>query len=291
MNIFKRVFRRVYLKVLSRVNLLQYNKTRYYYSLGRKLNVKNPQTLDEKIVYMSFNSDISLWAECADKIKVRDYVTNHGFGYMLNELYGVYDKPEQINYDQLPDKFVIKTNHASGTNIIVKDKSLINKAEINKQLNEWLKTDYSRKSGDPHYSMIQPRILIEKFLNDYSGYNSETSLADYKFFCINGEPVCVEMMTDRANHSHKRRFYDMDWKVRDEWMLEGYPVAEVAEKPEPFDEMRKAAKELSVDFCFVRVDFYIINGKPIFGELTFTPGATECSQKFQEDMGRKMIIK
>lgn len=290
MNIIKKVFYRCRLLYLRRTNLLEYNKTMYYYTLGREINLKNPKSLDEKIIYMSFFTDTTLWSRCADKVAVRDYVKEHGFGYMLNEVYGVYERPQEIDYNKLPSGFVIKTNHASGTNIIVKNKQELDISKTNEQLEKWLKMDYSRVSGDPHYSSIKPLILIEKLLSDNSSYNTDTSLADFKFFCINGTPVAVEMMTDRFNHTHKRRFYDMDWNPHDEWMLEGYPVAEISEKPVPFEEMKQAAITLSKDFCFVRVDFYVINNKPVFGELTFTPGATECSQLFLEEQGAKLVL-
>lgn len=290
MNIIQKVIFRCRLLYLRRTNLLEYNKAMYYYTLGREIDLNNPKTLDEKIIYMSFFTDTTLWSRCADKVAVRDYVKELGYGYMLNEVYGVYENTQQIDYDKLPSEFVIKTNHASGTNIIVKNKEDLDIVKTNKQIERWLKMDYSKVSGDPHYSRIKPLILIEKLLSDNSSYNTKTSLADFKFFCVNGTPIAVEMMTDRFNHTHKRRFYDMEWKPKDEWMLEGFPVAELSEKPVPFEEMKKAAETLSKDFCFVRVDFYVINNKPIFGELTFTPGVTECSRLFQEELGAKLIL-
>jgi hypothetical protein len=245
--------------------------------------------MDEKIIYLSFNTDTSRWSECADKVKVREYIRECGYEEILPVVYGVYEDATQIDFNALPNCFVAKTNNASGTNIIVKDKRKADLTAIVKKLNAWLKRDYSKYSGDPHYSKIPPKILIEELLSDKSPYNS-TSLADYKFFCVAGKPICVEMMTDRTAHSHKRRFYDMDWNPHDEWMLKGYPVADIAEKPVPFEDMKRIASVLSRPFRFVRVDFYVINNKPIFGELTFTPGETECSDELEKMIGEQIKL-
>ncbi len=280
----RKIIRRLRLEFLRRFNLLGYNCYMYELATGRKVDLKNPKTMDEKIIYMSFFTDTSRWSECADKVKVREYIKECGYENILTKQFGVYETPSEIDYKQLPEGFVIKTNNASGTNIIVREKSKADFVQINKQLDKWLKTDYSKTSGDPHYRGITPRILVEELLADDAPFN-RPSLADFKFFCVHGMPQCVEMMTDRTRNSHKRRFYDMNWNVRDEWMLKGYPVADVVSKPDPIDEMRDIATKLSQPFKFVRVDFYIINNKPVFGELTFTPGETECSDELENYLG------
>ena len=285
----KRVVNRVKLEYYSRTNLLNYNRFRYYLNTGRVVNLEHPTTMDEKIIYMSFYTDTTNWSECADKVKVRDYIIKCGYKEILPFVYGVFNKAEEIDFSVLPNSFVAKTNNASGTNIIVRDKSKADLTDIIKKLNKWLKWDYSRCSGDPHYKRIPPKIIVEELLSDESPYNA-TSLADYKFFCVSGKPLCVEMMTDRTPHSHKRRFYDMDWNVHDEWMLKGYPIAEIANKPVPFEEMKVIASTLSEPFKFVRVDLYVINDKPIFGELTFTPGETECSNELEYFVGSQIQL-
>lgn len=285
MNYLKKIFRRAYIEYLRQFDLKGYNCYMYELNTGRKVNLKNPRTLDDKIIYMSFYTDTSKWSELADKVKVRDYIIAKGYGDILTKQYGVYTTPDEIDFDALPaDGFVIKTNNASTTNIIIRDKSNLNVCQVKNQLRKWLKWNYSKISGDPHYAKIKPMILIEELLKDDSPFNTP-SLADFKFFCSEGRPLCVEMMTDRTRTSHRRRFYDMEWNVRDEWMMAGYPVADVAEKPVVFDEMKAIASDLSKEFKFVRVDFYIINGKPVFGELTFTPGATECSTELEYYLG------
>lgn len=285
----KKVINKVKLEYYRRYNLLEYNRLRYYLNTGRLINLSDPRTMDEKIIYMSFNTDTSKWSECADKVKVREYIKECGYAGILPVVFGVYDDANQIDFSILPNSFVAKTNNASGTNIIVRDKSKADLQAIVKKLNAWLERDYSKYSGDPHYGRIPPKILIEELLGDNSPYNA-TSLADYKFFCVGGKPVCVEMMTDRTAHSHKRRFYDMDWNAHDEWMLKGYPVADLAQRPVPFEEMKAIASSLSSPFKFVRVDFYVINDKPVFGELTFTPGETECSDELEVLIGNKIQL-
>ena len=285
----RKIVNRVKLEYFRHFNLLEYNRLRYYLNTGRIVNLDNPSTMDEKIIFMSYNTDTTKWSECADKIRVRDYITACGFEEILPVVYGVYNNAEEIDFAALPNSFVAKTNNASGTNIIVRDKKRADIPAIKKKLNKWLKMDYSKRSGDPHYKRIPPRILIEELLSDDSKYNA-TSLADYKFFCVAGETICVEMMTDRTPRSHRRRFYDMDWNVHDEWMLKGYPIAEIAQRPLPFEQMKTIASELSRPFNFVRVDFYVINNKPIFGELTFTPGETECSDELESLVGNKIHL-
>lgn len=283
--IINRILRRIYVEYLRHFNLMAYNCYMYKLNTGRKVNLENPQTLDDKIIYMSFFTDTTRWSELADKINVRDYISECGFGYILPKQIGVYESPEDIEFSSLPEEgFVIKTNNASGTNIIVRNKKEADVERIKCQLSKWLKWDYSKISGDPHYTKIKPRILVEELLHDNSRYNTP-SLADYKFFCANGNVLCVEMMTDRTQNSHKRRFYDPEWNVKDEWMLKGFPIADIAEKPVPYDEMLLIARKLSTSFQFVRVDFYVINNKPVFGELTFTPGATECSAELENYLG------
>ena len=290
MNILAKIYSRLKIEYLRNFNLVGYNCYIYQLNTGRVVNLKEPQTMDEKIIYMSFWGNHERWSELADKVKVRDYVEQCGFSTILPKRYGVYTTVNEIDFDKLPNNgFVIKTNNASGTNIIVHDKATLDIQSVKKQLDKWLKRDYSKISGDPHYAKIEPMILVEELLHDDSIYNTP-SLADYKFFCANGVPICVEMMTDRTRMSHKRRFYDIQWQVHDEWMLKGFPIAEIAEKPQCFKQMVDIAKTLSTPFPFVRVDFYVIDNKPIFGEMTFTPGATECSDEMEMMMGELIDI-
>lgn len=133
-------------------------------STGVPLSIDNPQTLDDKIAYMAFRTDTSEWTRLADKVRVREYVEECGYGEYLPKLYGTWVHAEDIDFDKLPNAFVIKTNNASATNILVRDKSKIDEASVRNQLDEWLKIDYGYRTCQPHYSRIKPLILAEEFL-------------------------------------------------------------------------------------------------------------------------------
>lgn len=133
-------------------------------STGVYLNIDKPKTLDDKIAYMAFRTDTSEWSRLADKVRVREYVEECGYGDNLPKLYGVWEKAADIEFDKLPTAFVIKTNNASATNILVRDKSKIDQATVRKQLDEWLKIDYGYDTCQPHYSRIKPLILAEEYL-------------------------------------------------------------------------------------------------------------------------------
>lgn len=257
-------------------------------STGVPLNIDKPKTLDDKIAYMAFRTDTSEWSRLADKVRVREYVEECGYGEYLPKLYGTWEHAADINFDKLPQAFVIKTNNASATNILVRDKSKIDEAAVRKQLDEWLKDDYGYRTCQPHYSRIKPLILSEEFL----GGGKHRSLNDYKFYCVNGEPMYVIVYTDRVTNSHdmKRTIYDMDWQLHQEYLGRLAVPGPDIERPKSFDLMKEMAAKLSSPFPFVRIDFYEINDKPVFGEMTFTPGMQETSTEFANKLGNLITI-
>lgn len=243
-------------------------KMQYRINLGRWPNLKAPKRFTEwiqlyKIIYRN-----PLILNVVDKFKVREYVSNKlNNKQILNELYQVCDSPDEINYDKLPDKFVIKTtNGGNGDNIIiVADKDSLDKNETGIKLHKWLKKDYSYISREWAYaqSSSAPKIIIEKFLGDDKG------LVDYKFLCFNGTPQIIICDSDRFV-GHKRNFYDLNWNQIN--VESDCPTAvSKHEKPANLSEMIEIAKKLSEDFPFVRVDLYNVEGKIYFGELTFYP--------------------
>ena len=255
-------------------------------STGAPLNIDNPKTLDDKIAYMAFRTDTSEWTRLADKVRVREYVEECGYGEYLPLLYGTWEYAFDIDFKVLPSAFVIKTNNASATNILVRDKSTIDEAAVKRQLDEWLKLDYGRRTCQPHYSRIKPLILAEEFLG-----GGNQSLNDFKFYCVNGQPMYVIVYSDRVANTHdmKRTLYDMDWQPHQEYLgrkaVAGYGI----EKPFSFRKMEEIAEKLSAPFPFVRVDFYEVNKKPVFGEMTFTPGMQEVSTEFSEMLGEQIV--
>lgn len=260
-------------------------------STGKYLNIENPVTLDDKIAYMAFRTDTSEWSRLADKYRVREYVEECGYGEYLPKLYGVWEKAEDVDFDSLPVAFVIKTNNASATNILVRDKKTADIANIRGQLGKWLKWEYGYLTCQPHYSRIKPLIIAEEFLGINDKVRS-TSLNDYKFYCVNGEPQYVIVYTDRKPNSHemKRTIYDMEWTLHQEYLGKLAVSGKEVEKPKNFDLMKTMAARLSKGFPFVRVDFYDINGKPIFGEMTFTPGMQEVNETFSSELGKIIVL-
>lgn len=283
-------------KVLSFIG--KYNRLaviKYWYRTlhGKPINLDNPKDFDEKINWLKLYSDTSLWTRCADKYSVREYVKEKGLGHVLNELYGVYDNADEINFDSLPDAFVIKTTHGGGGKsvMIVNDKNTLNYSEARKTLNKWLKTPSSYIYGEYHYAGITPRLIIEKFLQPLPG---ELSITDIKINCFNGEPYSVFFCSDRdLGGSVCYSVYDLDWNLNPLMITEDHRTNKTYPKPVSFEKMLEYSRILSAGIPFVRVDWYEIEGNPIFSELTFTPGAgfqTFYSEEYQLELGNKLVL-
>lgn len=246
---------------------------------GFKLNLDNPQTIQDKINWMKLYDSTPLKTRCADKIAVHDYCKEKIGEDLCIPIIKTYDAVSEIEWDKLPKQFVIKCNHGSGMNIIVKDKAKMNKADVINKLNRFMKDDFAFHVGyEMHYHDIPHRILVEKYMEDSS---RNGSLYDYKFWCFNGEP---KFMTVNDGFGHGTMdFYDMSYKPISLARADFKPMKEKVQKPKTFDLMVQYAKKLSEDFSLVRVDFYEINGKLYLGELTFTPGAGFFKFKTKED--------
>lgn len=257
---------------------------------GQYLDIDHPRNLNEKIQYMSFYTDTTEWSRLTDKIAVREYVAACGYPDITPKLYGTYIRSSDVDYTKLPNQFVIKTNNGCATNILVHDKSDLDIAHTNKKLDEWMAKDYGIITCQPHYSRIKPMILAEELLVDEC--HPGEALRDYKFYCVNGEPLFVYVYEDRKDNSHdmKRMVYDMNWNEHPEHLGRCAVPCHNCQKPKCFDEMKEIAKCLSSPFKFVRVDLYDINGKPIFGELTFTPGLQASSISFLEKLGEMIEL-
>ena len=250
------------------------------------LDIDHPETLDDKIAYLAFRTDTTEWSRLADKIRVREYVEECGYGAYLPKLYGVWEHADQIDFEKLPDAFVIKANHASATNILVPDKTSADLDKVRRQLDEWLGYDYGYQTCQPHYSRIKPMILAEEYLG------LGRSINDYKLFCINGTARFVQVMSGRVANSHQFNvsLFDLDWTPHPEYCSSRHPVDNSVQKPESFSEMVAIAQRLSSSFPFVRVDFYEIGGKPVFGEMTFTPGYSSINNDFNVYIGKELRI-
>ncbi len=236
-------------------------------AFGYTPDFKNPITFNEKIQWRKLYDNNPKYSLCSDKVLVRDYVKEQiGEQYLINALF-ITDDAKKIDFDKLPDSFVIKANHGSGWNILVRDKK---NADINKIIttcNRWLKSNYYYYSRESHYKNIKSQLIIEEMLSDESGNEPK----DYKFHVFNNNIEFIQIDVDRFK-GHKRILYDENWNKLD-FALGPFEIyQENISKPEKFDEMKDIVKKLSSGFSYVRVDLYTLNDKIYFGELTFTPG-------------------
>ena len=205
--------------------------------------------------------------KCADKVGVRDYIKEKGYENCLNEIYGVYSDVDEINIDDLPERFVLKAAHGTHMQIIVKDKAEINWKHARRLMKSWLRQDIYWRGREWVYKDVPHRIIAEKYLEDSTG-----ELADYKFFCFNGCPKFVQVDTGRFS-KHIRQYYDLNWNLLEFNDVEIKKIYEIPiKKPNMLENMFKIATNLSDPFQFVRVDFYEVFGKVYVGEMTFFDG-------------------
>lgn len=237
----------------------------------KDINWGCPQNINEKINWLKFYSDTSEWTRLADKYSVRDFIKECGYKDILIPLYGKWDNANDININQLPESFVLKTNHGSGSIIIVKDKKKINWKEVVKDLNFWLKEPYGHYQGEPHYLPIKRCIIAEALLTPDSTFSS--SLIDYKIWSFNGQPKYIWACYNRTSSEVSVELYDTNWNYCPEKsrFTEHYrDGGGIVPKPHNLEKMLEIASRLSIGFPQVRVDLYENGDKVYFGELTFT---------------------
>ena len=238
---------------------------------GYKIDWHNPKDINEKMQWLVCFGDTTLWPLCADKFRVREFLDSRGLGYLAVKLYGVWQDAESIDYDSLPERFVLKCNHDSGTCFIVDKVKGYNKEDINKALTDALKNKFGYVHNEIYYNDIKPCIIAEEFLQSKTCSFSKT-LVDYKVWCFEGKPYCTWTCHNREHGHAYVNIYDMEWKCRPEVsvMTDHYRDGKsVVPKPLCFDQMMEAASILSKGFPEVRVDFYEVDGVLYFGELTF----------------------
>ena len=240
-----------------------YIKLIYRGRMGKKLNLKNPTTYNEKLQWLKLYDRNPLYTKLADKYEVRQYIKEKIGEEYLIPLLGVYDNFEEIDFDKLPNQFVLKTTHDSGGVVICKDKNNFDMDYARKKLNKSRLRNYYYGGREHQYKDIKPRIICEKYMVD----ESNVELKDYKFFCFNGEPKKLYIVRGRGGNV-QGDFYDMSFnKVR--LKIKNNNSNIVQTKPKSFERMLEICKKLSNDIPHVRVDLYDINGKIYFGELTF----------------------
>ena len=255
------------------------SRIRYKRSFGRRLDLKNPTYFNEKLMWLKLKKYAKnpLVRQCADKFAVREYIEQCGLGHILNDLIGAWDRPEDIDWNALPNRFVIKCNHGAGYNLVCKDKSKFDIAGANEKLKAWLKDEYWIQYAEVQYRGIQKKIICEKYLEG----KKDALPVDYKIYCFNGKPLYIGNFIER-NMEEKfilRGYFDLDWNPSSVFRYE--MDVKKFERPKCLEEMLSYAEILSKPFPFVRVDFYEVNGKVYFGELTFTP--TGCIATYYAD--------
>lgn len=243
-------------------------KLKYKLAIGNKLDLNNPKTFNEKIQWLKINDKKDIYTKMVDKYEVKKYVADIiGRKYIIKTI-GVYDSFDQINFNELPNQFVIKCTHDSGGLIIVKDKSKLNIKETGAKINKALKKNYFYSCREWPYKNIIPRIIIEEYMED----ETYKELIDYKIMCFNGEPKIIFTCSERYKQGLKVTFFDMNWNRLN--FKRHYPTSnEKIEKPTNYAKMIELSKKLSKNIPFIRVDWYEINKKLYFGELTFYPGS------------------
>lgn len=234
-----------------------------YFELGYWPNLKKPRSLNEKIVHSKLYKQNTLFPLVADKWLVREYVAQRVNKNILNEVYWVGKDPEEIPFDELPNKFVIKPNHGSHALKFVFDKNELDRKAIIEECKKWLNTKYGDKTRayELYYDEIDPQIIVENFIDD-----GNTLPYDYKFYCFHGSVKYIHVICDRLENFGEL-VYDSDWNLTGCYVVN--PSEKRLQKPSNLDEMIKIAETLSSEFEYLRVDLYSsIEGKIIFGELT-----------------------
>jgi hypothetical protein len=244
---------------------------RYRQETGRRLPLERPVTFDEKLFWLMLYWRHPLKALCADKVGMRDYVQAQGYGHLLVDLVGVFERSDDVDFSALPDRFALKCAHGCGYNILCRDRSALDPGKVRRQLDAWMKRDYGRVHGEIHYSGIRPRILCERFLEEADGGVP----ADYKLNCFHGKVLFTTLCTGRGPDGHGAAYdhYDRDWQAQLPVSRTGLHPERWRPRPACYAEMVEAAEALSRPFPYVRMDFYCVDGRPLLGEMTFTPAA------------------
>ena len=259
-------FIRTLRKITTSINPVLANKLMYRKLMGKKLNLDNPKTFNEKINWLKiykypYDKYIS---DCVDKYKLHKILEKKGFGNYSVKLINSWDNVDEIEWDDLPEKFVLKCNHGSKYNIICSNKKEFNKDEAYKKLKRWMKEDYGLVSGELHYSNVNRKIICEEYLGD--------NIIDFQIWCTKGK-VLFTVYINNPHGENQKITYDENWNKLN--FVTSLPrINYEVKKPVKFDEMISIAKEMSKDLIFLRMDFYILkNGNIKISEMTFSPSS------------------
>jgi tRNA G10 N-methylase Trm11 len=271
------IFKKLIFKVIIKVNKYCpkfftdkfYLKVLFKVRLNKKLNLKNPKTFNEKLQWLKLYDRKLEYTEMVDKYEVRKYIEKTIGSEFLVPLFGIYDSFDEIDFNKLPNEFVLKCTHDSGGVVICKDKKKFDMSKARNKLEKNMKRNFYYTGREWPYKNVKPRIICEKYLND--GINDD--LLDYKFMCFNGKVKCMFVCLNRNKSTGLNvDFYDLNWnKMPFERHYQNSNTKLL--KPRNFNRMIELSEKLSNNIPFIRVDFYEVNGKIYFGELTFYPGS------------------
>lgn len=256
-----------FLPLLVKVDPTSATKLRYKMILKRRLNLADPKAMTEKMQWLKLNKYLNdpLVAKCIDKYGVRDYVKECGCSEILNELYCAWDNANEIDWDKLPAKYVIKCSHGCGWNIICEDKAQIDKESAVNKLNGWMKEEYGISSCELIYHNVKRKIICEKYIES----EKDEILKDYKIFCSYGEPKLIYVISGGHEEGECLDYYTVDWEYIPVKNGRLPNAGDIHERPRNLNELLRYASILAKPFPIVRVDLYNENQKIIFGELTF----------------------
>lgn len=244
-----------------------YLKLCYRARFHKRLDLQEPKTYNEKIQWMKLYDRDPRYCTLVDKVAVRDYVAHRiGEEYLIPMVGGPWNSPEEIDFDALPERFVLKCSHGSGTNIICKDRGSLDIPATREKLRKWMGKSWFWYGREWPYKELKPRIYAEAYMEDAR----DLELRDYKIFCFQGIPRVMLVVTDRNNRDKQTGFdyYDTDFQhIPITWVKPNGAVQ--PEKPQGFEQMLELAGELSQELANVRVDLYSVNGRIYFGEFTF----------------------
>ena len=233
-------------------------------SMGYELDLDNPQTFNEKLQWLKLRDKKPLYTTLVDKYEVKKYVADKiGEEYIIPTL-GIWDSVDEIDFDSLPEQFVLKCTHDSGGVIVCRDKSKLDIAAAKERLRKRLKVNYYYLCREWPYKDVKPRIIAEKYMEDFG----HSALPVYKIFCFDGKPEIIQAITNDKQKNESIDYFDTDWNKLE--LRQNFPNSpEPLPKPVMLDEMLKLAEKLSAGFSFIRIDLYCINGKTFFSEFTF----------------------
>lgn len=269
---------------LSKDQKISKLKKWYFNNTGKSLCIENPQSFNEKIQWLKINDFNEEKVILSDKYSVRNWIKKTIGEKYLIPIYGVWDDANKINFERLPKKFVLKSNHGSGMNLIVDDKSKINHKKVIKKLNYWLNTPYDPYGMEQQYFSIPRKIIAEKYIEQQDG-----DLIDYKIHCFNGTPKLIHVIGNRnlKEHTAKEACFDLNWN-NTPVMYKTYEQYDILpKKPEKLNEMLQVAEKLSKNFKYVRIDLYMIENEIKFGEITFTPASG--IGKFENEKNNELL--